>query len=248
MPEKPKQAPAPDVDASDLHAASRRGFLLSGFALLLAGCAQGQRAARALPGPAWDARPVPVVPAQERAVAAAPAPAAAPQQFPNVLARSCWATGRPIPARMNGMLPVQYITVHHDGMDPFTGDDAEAAAARLDAIRRAHLRRGWGDIGYHFAVDRAGNVWEGRPLTYQGAHVKDYNENNLGIVCLGNFDRQHPTEAQLAALRRHVRLVMGTYSVRTGRLRTHQEWAPTACPGRSLQRYMVNARSTGTFG
>jgi hypothetical protein len=35
---------------------------------------------------------------------------------------------------------------------------------------------------------------------------------------------------------------------RAARLRTHQEWAPTACPGRSLQRYMVNARSAGTFG
>jgi hypothetical protein len=180
------------------------------------------------------------------AVAADPRPAE--PLFPGVLTRAQWASGRPIPARMNAMLPVRWITVHHDGMDPFTGDDARAAAGRLDAIRRAHVNRGWGDIGYHFAVDRAGNVWEGRPLTWQGAHVKDHNEHNVGVVALGNFDRQQPTRAQLTALHRHVRLLMDTFSVPAARLRTHQEWAPTACPGRHLQRYMVNARTTGTFG
>lgn len=248
MPENPTPTPDEAVDASPAPDATRRRFLLIGLGALLTGCAQQQRSVRTLPGPAWDARPAPVPPVEEPAIAIAPTPAPAAPSVPGVLARTRWATGRPIPSRMNAMLPVRYVTVHHDGMDPFTGDDARAAAARLDAIRRAHLNRGWGDIGYHFAVDRAGNVWEGRPLAYQGAHVKDHNEYNLGVVALGNFDRQQPTRAQLAALHRHVRLLVCTFGVPGSRLRTHQEWAPTACPGRHLQRYMVNARSTGTFG
>ena len=30
------------------------------------------------------------------------------------------------------------------------------------------------DVGYHYAVDRAGRVWECRPLTWQGAHVRNH--------------------------------------------------------------------------
>ena len=54
--------------------------------------------------------------------------------------------------------PVRYITVHHDGMDPFFDTNKRAVAAHLETIRRLHRRKGWGDIGYHFAVDRAGLV------------------------------------------------------------------------------------------
>jgi hypothetical protein len=240
--------PEPPVNAGghpENLSAGRRRFLLLGLGVLLTGCAD-QRSARLLPGPAWEVRPVPRPPVEEPAVAAAPYPAG--PSFPGVLTRAQWASGRPIPSRMNTMLPVGWITVHHDGMDPFTGEDARAAAHRLDAIRRAHLNLGWGDIGYHFAVDRAGNVWEGRPLAWQGAHVKNHNEHNIGVVALGNFDRQQPTRAQLAALQQHVRLLMSAFRVPAARLRTHQEWAPTACPGRRLQQYMVTARATGAFG
>ncbi|MDY7108758.1 MAG: N-acetylmuramoyl-L-alanine amidase, partial [Planctomycetota bacterium] len=72
--------------------------------------------------------------------------------------------------------------------------------------------------------------------------------SDIGVVALGNFDRQQPSRAQLNALRRHVRLLMSTFNVPATRLRTHQEWAPTACPGRSLQRYMVAKRDHGAFG
>lgn len=149
---------------------------------------------------------------------------------------------------MDRMLPVQYVTVHHDGMDPFYGTDARSTAARLEAIRRAHRNKGWGDIGYHFAVDREGRVWEGRPLAWQGAHVKNHNEGNIGVVALGNFDRQTPTPAQLQALNRIVSHLLRRYNVPLARLKTHQEWSATACPGINLQRYMITARNNRQFG
>ena len=104
------------------------------------------------------------------------------------------------------------------------------------------------DDGYHFAVDRAGNVWQARPLQFQGAHVKDHNEGNIGIVALGNFEQQRPTQAQVEAVHRHAREMMVTFNVPPSRLRTHQEWAATACPGRHMQRVLVASRSSGRFG
>ncbi|MHC4946705.1 MAG: peptidoglycan recognition protein family protein [Planctomycetota bacterium] len=219
---------------------SRRAFLLAGVGLLLTGCSQQQTAESSLPGPVWEPRPAPAPDTRPPVKAATPAPATS-----NVIARTNWASGSPVPTLMNRMRPVRYITVHHDGMSPFFGGDARAAAARLEAIRRGHRGRGWGDIGYHYAVDRGGRVWQARPVGWQGAHVKDHNEGNIGIVVLGNFDRQTATRAQIEGLHRHLATVMRTYRVPASRVRTHQEWAPTACPGRSLQYHMNDARRNG---
>ena len=119
------------------------------------------------------------------------------------------------------------------------------AGARLERIRRSHRRRDggrWGDIGYHYAIDPAGRIWSCRPLSWQGAHVKAHNEGNIGIVMLGNYDRQQVNAAQEAALQKALASLIKTYRVSTGNVRTHQEWAPTACPGRSLQAYVESLR------
>jgi N-acetyl-anhydromuramyl-L-alanine amidase AmpD len=103
-------------------------------------------------------------------------------------------------------------------------------------------QRGWGDIGYHYVIDRSGRIWEARPIQYQGAHVASNNENNLGIMVLGNFDKQQPTDAQMATLRQALIRFRKTYNVPVSRVYTHQEITPTACPGRSLQPRMVAMR------
>ncbi len=144
------------------------------------------------------------------------------------------------------MLPVKYITVHHDGMASFTNTSKESASARLETIRESHLRRDggrWGDIGYHYAIDPAGRVWEGRPLQWQGAHVKARNEGNIGVVVLGNFEIQSVNPAQRAALESTLRSLMRKHNVPVYRVRTHQEWAATACPGKSMQQTMVQLRN-----
>jgi N-acetyl-anhydromuramyl-L-alanine amidase AmpD len=105
-----------------------------------------------------------------------------------------------------------------------------------------------GDIGYHFIIDRAGRIWEGRPLIYQGAHVKDENEHNLGIMTLGNFDRQSPTTAQLMTLQHMLAYLRHQYSVPVSKVYTHQELNPTACPGLHLQPRIVAMRKNGLVG
>ncbi|MHC4966947.1 MAG: peptidoglycan recognition protein family protein, partial [Planctomycetota bacterium] len=167
-----------------------------------------------------------------------------------VLSRASWAHGEPVPAMMDRMSPIRHITVHHDGMDPFFAVNRITVAAHLELIRQLHRRKGWGDIGYHFAVDRAGRVWEARPLVYQGAHVKDHNPGNIGVVVLGNFEVQAPTEAQMAAVRSHLSDLMRAYGLRASRVHTHQEWegAATACPGERLQHYLDRLRRSGALG
>jgi len=121
-------------------------------------------------------------------------------------------------------------------MNVFKATSKRAAQDRLELIRTAHRNKGWGDIGYHYAIDPAGRIHECRPVTWQGAHVKDCNEGNIGIVVLGNYEDQRPNLAQLRALRKHLDQLEKIYSIPRRKVRGHKDWPPasTACPGRHL--------------
>ncbi len=164
---------------------------------------------------------------------------------PGVIPRSAWAKGAPVPSLMNTMLPVQRITVHHDGMNTFTSRSEGDAADRLERIRAAHRSKNWGDIGYHYLIDPNGRVWEGRPLNWQGAHVASQNEGNLGICVMGNYEDQSPSDTQLDAVERFVASQMRAYRVPVMRVHTHRELASTQCPGRNLQPQLVAIRRSG---
>ncbi len=218
---------------------TRRGFVVASM-IFFAGCGT-RKTTTLLPGPIWDDAPL------------APLPPPPTQAMPRasssmrIISRSTWAKGAPVPANMNTMQPAKYITLHHDGMTPFTDTTSASTAARLETIRTAHRRRDggrWGDIGYHYAIDPAGRVWAARPLQYQGAHVKGRNEDNIGVVVLGNYDKQSLNRAQQATIQRAVAMLMKTHSIPVTRVHTHQEWAPTACPGESMQRFMTSIRRT----
>ncbi|MBC8310327.1 MAG: N-acetylmuramoyl-L-alanine amidase [Planctomycetes bacterium] len=217
---------------------ARRAFLVAS-ALTLAGCGT-KKMTSALPSPIWSSSTDSNLLIQTK-------DAILPESNISfgAISRSTWAKGHPIPTNMKRMLPTRYITVHHDGMSAFTSTAKSSAASRLETIRKSHLRRDggrWGDIGYHFAIDPAGRLWQARPLKWQGAHVKAKNEGNIGVVVLGNYERQTVNRAQTAAINSALRTLMNSFKVPVSRVRTHQEWAATACPGKSLQRVMVGIR------
>lgn len=242
--------------------ASRRNFLLGiaaiGAGALLAGCEGGQ--STHVPGPRYpgmdddgenvfsaDAWRKPVIVGNDTITRGTttppPVPAASLPQ--GVIRRATWTRATPIISRTGPMNGVTRITIHHDAIVS-TGLTTQAAVmAQLEKHRANHVNANWADIGYHYIVDPAGRVWEGRPSYLTGAHVKDQNEHNLGIMCLGNFEIHSPTPAQLAALDQFVGQMAKTYRVPIGRVYTHRELGRTLCPGRNLQRYIAQSRGRG---
>lgn len=230
------------------------GAAIGGAALTgaLSGCASSRKTANGRIG-----QPIPDDPSVTQAPPThiepwSPSGGSSPSHTPTptpsiqgVISRAKWAKGRPRPWLADPMNGVRRITVHHDGMSPFTNSSWGSAAHRIEAIRNAHTGKGWADIGYHYVIDPAGRIWQARPLSLQGAHVRSANPHNLGICVLGNFERQRPTNAAVRSLEDLIASEMRRLRVPLSEVRTHQEHAATACPGRALQAKMNSTRSRG---
>jgi hypothetical protein len=247
---------------------SRRNFVLLSLSALAAGCASNtKQQAEDRPATMWpDAgdrpqvtgggytvTPPPSAPAggapqiASRPQPVSPPPVSANGQGPlNAIPRSSWAKAAAIRKEMNPMGGINRITIHHEGWTPVWVTDKASTAALIEHDRVSHIGMfGAGDIGYHFIIDRAGRVWEGRDVRYQGAHVRATNEHNLGVMLLGNFDKQSPTDVQVSTLADTLKKLRKQYNIPLKRVHTHQELKPTACPGRALQPKVVAMRSNG---
>jgi hypothetical protein len=169
-----------------------------------------------------------------------------PENNTGIIPRSYWAKDGPDMKRVDPLGEVKLITFHHSG-DPkvFTSSDFSETAHHLESVRAYHRSRNFQDIGYHFAIDRAGRVWQLRSLKYQGQHVRYNNENNVGVVVMGNFDLQDPTEAQKKAILSFGIILRKQFKLPIKRVYTHQEIVSTDCPGKGMQPYMVQVRKQG---
>ena len=233
---------------------TRRQMLLASLGLMLTGCAEKTYPFTRRPGTPWPggitppsrsgaaARAIPVPkPAPSRSIAPTSAP-------PGTLSRTWWTRSGAIRSKVNPMGGINRITVHHEGYTTVFFTDVNSTKARLKQILQAHTRdRGWGDIGYHYIIDRAGRIIEARSIAYQGAHVRNQNEHNVGVMLLGNFEKQTPSQAQLRTLQTTLRFLMAKYKVPVNRVYTHRELGKTACPGRNLQPRVASLRTSGAL-
>ena len=94
----------------------------------------------------------------------------------------------------------------------------------LRAIYAFHTYvNGWDDIGYNFAIDAFGRIFEARaggidePVV--GAHAGGYNLVSSGVAMLGTFAGQRPSPAAGAALKRLLAWKLALHGVpATGRV------------------------------
>jgi N-acetyl-anhydromuramyl-L-alanine amidase AmpD len=105
----------------------------------------------------------------------------------------------------------------------------------------------WGDLPYHFYIDAAGRIGEGRDVNYAGDSNTRYNTaDRLQIVLEGNFDKDQPTPEQLRALDQLVIWLATKYRVPSSKISGHNDHAPTDCPGRNLKSYLPQLRDKVT--
>ncbi|MGP4085340.1 N-acetylmuramoyl-L-alanine amidase [Streptomyces sp. KR55] len=166
--------------------------------------------------------------------------------------------------------PLQTITVHHTATP---NADADPAATVRGIYEYHAVTLDWGDIGYHFLIDEAGVIYEGRYSGDDGLpafdpdgnlvtafHTAGYNSGNLGIALLGTLADQGPTDAAKAALTGLIKVIARFKGLDPQAKVTfvnpvngvtkdvpvvsgHRDWLETDCPGQTMYDLLTEVRA-----
>jgi hypothetical protein len=190
---------------------------------------------------------------------------------PPIIARAAWARGGAPPRFPPAYGSVKLAFVHHsEGPNGYRAVDVPAILKSIYQFHR--FVRGYNDIGYNFAIDAFGRIWEARAggvdAPVIGAHAGGYNFASTGVVILGTFINVLPTAAALTAVERllawklslHGDPVLGHVGVRVEpdgagftrfapnelvslpRVAGHRDGDQTACPGSALYARLPSIR------
>jgi hypothetical protein len=190
----------------------------------------------AFPGSSGAAEERPGTPAQSKGTIADDlAPLA-----PAILDRNGWKAKPALPG-MKEQKPVAII-VHHTGVrqNPGVAFDAklrglQSFSQRPGQISPTRTKPAWPDLPYHYYVDHAGRIAEGRDVRYAGDTNTGYDTTNyIQVVVEGNFEQETPAPEQMATLRQTLVWLMLNWGVPPDKISIHKDHAPTSCPGRNF--------------
>lgn len=170
---------------------------------------------------------------------------------PKIVTRTEWGArsfkGNPV--RQPGY---KFLTLHHAA--GFSASDLDEGKTQVKAIQLLHQDdNGWSDIGYHYLIDAAGNIYQSRPYIDNaplsnkpdlavGAHAAGHNSKNIGVCLLGCF---HPesnastcnnvlTQAVSDSLVQLFTFFCQEYGISPANINGHEHFSQTACPGSNL--------------
>ncbi|MEU9011477.1 N-acetylmuramoyl-L-alanine amidase [Streptomyces sp. NPDC048479] len=136
---------------------------------------------------------------------------------PRIITRKGWGASESL--REPGFVytnSVKVAFVHHTA----TGNSytCEQAPSVLRSIYRYHVvSSGWRDFGYNFAVDKCGNIYEGRAggvaKPVLGAHTLGFNTDSMGIAVLGTYSLSTPPAVAVDAVAQLTAWKLGLYGI-----------------------------------
>ena len=112
----------------------------------------------------------------------------------------------------------------------------------VEDIRKLHADRGFGDIGYHFIIDKEGVITPCRDVKYWPASSKGHNKDVIAICLIGDFCQEEPTDEQINSLKVLVLKLCKEYGIDTDmhHIFTHADYRDPPgnryCPGKYLHR------------
>lgn len=164
---------------------------------------------------------------------------------------------------------VKAAFVHHSASgNNYTCKDAPKV---LRSLYRYHVvSSGWRDIGYNFAVDKCGTVYEGRAggvaKAVQGAHTMGFNTDSMGIAVIGTYTTTAPPAAAVKAVAQLTAWKLGLFNrdprakttlksgggnlfakgtnVKLNVISGHRDGFATECPGKLLYGQLPPTRTS----
>lgn len=114
---------------------------------------------------------------------------------------------------------INMIVLHH----------AEASSCTAQQIHAWHIANGWSGFGYHFFINKKGEIFRGRPENVIGAHAKGHNSNSIGICFEGAYNKQIMPEEQIKAGQELISYLKKKYNIFS--IKKHSDLCETDCPG-----------------
>ncbi len=138
----------------------------------------------------------------------------------------------------------EYIIIHHSAVSRDKNNE------QFDAVKRYHIGKGWGNIGYHWFIEPDGTIKKGRKENEIGAHCKEkwMNYRSIGICLAGHFDLEEPTTEQLEALQEVIHNLKLQYKIDPKSVRQHHFYAGyKSCPGKNLPIDVIQQIAKGEY-
>ena len=176
-----------------------------------------------------------------------------PTEIIDIVTRAAWGAVAP-KAHTQTIPDFQHVTLHHTS-------NTNTGAAEMQRIQKLHMGlfpynlpfsggKNFDDIGYHFIMDKAGVVYEGRQLEAapgtpggpytKGEHVATNNTvAGIGFCTMGDYEGTEGNEPWPAArqkdLEKAVSALCRRYKIPSSKLSYHKVMAlaasPSVCPG-----------------
>ncbi|MFE2148022.1 peptidoglycan recognition protein, partial [Streptomyces sp. NPDC059456] len=206
--------------------------------------------------------------ASEGTLSAAARPYIGPR--PRIVTRLGWGADESL--REAGFVytsTVKAAFVHHTASgNNYACKDAPAV---LRSLYRYHvISSGWRDIGYNFAVDKCGTVYEGRAggvaKAVLGAHTMGFNTDSMGIAVIGTYTSTTPPAAAVKAVAQLTAWKLGLFNrdprskttlksgggnlfkkgtnVKLNVISGHRDGFATECPGKLLYGQLPPTRTS----
>lgn len=189
-----------------------------------------------------------------------------PGEKPTIVTREQWKANPKYLDWDPKYAPLKAVVLHHTAStNDYTAAQAPGIVAGIYYYHAVTL--GWGDIGYHFLVDRYGVIYQGRDgdinRVNEGGHAYGFNTGTVGISMIGNFMKEQPTDATLdsvaklaawklkaAKLNPMEQLTEKKSHLKPGNSQVtgyvfdgHRAWNYTSCPGDAFWPRMGEMRS-----
>lgn len=139
---------------------------------------------------------------------------------------------------------ITILIIHCSGSD-FPQHD------NIETIRQWHLERGFDDVGYHYFIQKNGNIEIGRLLEKIGAHTLGYNSESVGICLGGSIDFTESQMISAAKLIDNLFLYLTNLKKTYGILPHRFFNVNKTCPNFELSRifkYMESIHAIGKLG
>ncbi len=184
-----------------------------------------------------------LLPAGERAIGAG-------VEKPEIVSRAEWGAAAANASMMKAQAP-KGIIIHHTGVRQQPKLTLEKKLHGLQSFSMSpgtlsgtkKKKPAWGDMPYHFYIDVSGRIGEGREVAFAGDTNTGYDTDGfIQVVVEGEFEKEKPVPAQLAALDKLTTWLAAAYRIPPDRITGHDDHAPSDCPGRNLKPYLDELR------